>query len=214
MFVCRSLRPAASCGLASAKAIGSVAAKLITAGSKAVDAGMRWITTKSKDEANDSQHDDTDEVEADPLQDFRLVVANLDIAAVEEYASSIRRSRASSQQYDVTPWSFECEAIMPPLHGSFNILYPLLFGDGEKWLFRVPAAGHAEAWDDMAARSLTTEALTMRSLRKNGLPIPEVYTFQATLEHPLRCPYILMEHLAGERLYDSKSSHTTLSSLW
>ena len=51
---------------------------------------------------------------------------------------------------------------------------------------------------------LETEVLTMRYLKKKGLPVAEVYAFDTSPSNPLKCPFILMEHLPGRPLYEGK----------
>ena len=72
--------------------------------------------------------------DADHLAEFRTVLASLRFEAITGYVTSIRLSQVSSPQlYDVDPESYECRAESPPLHGSSNILFPIIFGDGTKW---------------------------------------------------------------------------------
>ena len=59
--------------------------------------------------------------------------------------------------------------------------------------------GHADAQN-----YLETEVLTMRYLKKKGLPVAEVYAFDTSLNSPLSCPFILMEYLPGRPSYEGK----------
>lgn len=55
----------------------------------------------------------------------------------------------------------------------------------------------------MDARSLRSEALTMRYLRKiTTIPIPEVFSFSESCDNELNCPFILMKYIDGKPLYD------------
>lgn len=85
------------------------------------------------------------------------------------------------------------------------MVFPVIFSDGVQWLFRVPAAGRAGRWDSSAARNLRSEAMTMRLLRqKTSIPVPKVYAFESSLDNDFKCPFILMERMGGEALYESK----------
>lgn len=159
----------------------------------------RWLR---KDE---SEADDACNCSINSIDDFRAVTASLDYEAIPEYVSSIRRSQVSRQRNETTPWSFECTVESPPLHGSYNILFPVMFGDGSKWLLKVPCDGHEKSWNESAAQSLRSEALTMRYLKGKGLPVPDVFAFDVSMNNSLKCPFILMEFLEGRPLYEGKS---------
>ena len=169
--------------------------------------GSKWVKHNlSKDNAEDIENDV--HTERNPLEDFSSVLAALKFGAITNYVTMIRRSQVSSQLYDIMPWSFECTVEGPPLNGSFNILFPVLFGDGKKWLLKVPAHGHGNSWTESAASSLSSEALTMRYLKgKNkSVPIPEVYAFDISTDNVLKCPFILMEYVEGCPLYKGQCS--------
>ena len=58
------------------------------------------------------------------------------------------------------------------------ILFPMQFGDGLEWIFKIPAAGVVEHWDQSAAQALESEALSMRMLRQaTSMPKPAVHAF-------------------------------------
>ena len=86
--------------------------------------------------------------------DFEAVTATLDMEAIPDYVSTVRRSRMPLEPSEITPWTFDCTVEASALHGSYNILFPILFGDTAKWLLKVPADGHSEAWNEAAARNL------------------------------------------------------------
>ena len=176
--------------------------------SQVIDAGKAWVNKLLKhkrEEDQDDDDDDDDDFQApDPLKRFAPVLKNINTAVIQEYASCIRRARMPSQQYEVTPWLFVCTTDREPFHGSSNILIPLCFGDGVRWLFKVPYNGYDTSWNDMASRSLTSEVSTMWLLRHNGLPVPEVYSFEASIDNALGCPFILMEHMGGRPAHEGK----------
>lgn len=197
-----------SCLQTAGQAAGSLFGKLVCASSQVLDAGKAWMDKllKSKCEEGQDDEDDTDKdfQAPDPLDRFAPVLRNINTAVIQEYASCIRRARMPSQQYAVTPWIFVCTTDRELLHGSSNILIPLCFGDGVRWLFKVPSVGYDTCWNDMASRALTSEVSTMRLLRQSGLPVPEVYSFEASTDNALDCPFILMEHMRGRPLHEGK----------
>ncbi|KAL8788743.1 MAG: hypothetical protein Q9195_007150 [Heterodermia aff. obscurata] len=201
MFDRGSLDADTSCLKIPSQWAANICGKLVEASSQVLDAGKQWAGKMLKGESTEEQEPDAMD-QTDPLEKFASVRANIDLTIIQEYASCVRRSRVSPKEYVVTPWVFECTTTSSPLHGSFNILFPLVFGDGVQWLFKVPARGYNGCWDDMAARALTSEALTMRYLRQNIIPVPEVYSFDSSVDNALGCPFILMEHVHGRRLYE------------
>lgn len=96
-----------------------------------------------------------------------------------------------------------CSIVYPPLFGSYHIVFVLNFADGLRWALKLPATGHRDRFDETAARALTSEALTMRLLkRETTVLVPEVYSFDASFDNHINCPFILMEFMAGIPLYD------------
>jgi len=153
--------------------------------------------------------DDEDE-EVDEMVAFAPVLGRLRLDALPGHASSIRRSglsqdsENSSQLIDEACNASQITIESPPLFGAYNILFPIRFADGAKWILKIPAAGGSEdRWDPSAARALKSEALTMRLLtKKTSMPIPAVHAFGASMQNPLGCPYILMDYVDGRPLYE------------
>ncbi|KAF6219033.1 hypothetical protein HO133_005577 [Letharia lupina] len=87
--------------------------------------------------------------------------------------------------------------------GSYNAVFKILFADGTLWVLKIPANGHRQCWNAPASEALTSEAFTMRLIRRGTtIPVPEVFAFDASLENELGCPFILMEHVHGKLLQD------------
>lgn len=154
--------------------------------------------------------------EIDEMAAFAPVLGKLRMDALPGHASSIRRSELLQDSGNYSQYIDEaCDASRitiesPPLFGAYNILFPIRFADGTKWILKIPAAGGSEnRWDASAARALESEALTMQLLtKKTSMPIPLVHAFDASIQNPLGCPYILMNYVDGrplcERWFDSK----------
>lgn len=126
---------------------------------------------------------------------FSPVLTKLQLDRVPSLVLDIRKRMLATKGIDV---DFDCDVQKEPLWGAFHILFLIVFVDGAKWLLKIPAAGHSDRFDTAAARSLTSEALTMRYLRcETTIPLPEVYHFDASLENQIHCPFILMEYIDG-----------------
>ena len=95
-----------------------------------------------------------------------------------------------------------CKVDPNPARGSFNLVFFIDFDDGKSWVLKLPANGHPRCWDYFAAEALESEAFTMRWIReKTTIPVPEVYGFDTSMDNPIGCPYIMMEYINGQSLY-------------
>ncbi|KAI0109579.1 hypothetical protein GGR51DRAFT_512001 [Nemania sp. FL0031] len=95
-----------------------------------------------------------------------------------------------------------------PIYGSYHVLFPLTFHTGLCWLAKIPINGTADKWDAISASSLAAEARTMQLLkRETTIPLPDVLDFSSTTQNVLRCPYIILSHIAGLPLYDVWFGH-------
>ncbi|KAJ5765959.1 uncharacterized protein N7511_003575 [Penicillium nucicola] len=65
------------------------------------------------------------------------------------------------------------------------------------------SASLSNKWDELSASALTSEANTMRLLkRQTTIPLPDILDFSSTTQNPLRCPYIIMSFISGISLYN------------
>lgn len=128
------------------------------------------------------------------------VLRILDVAKIPHAAVSIR-----NKQYDTNFCATDCTITDFALHGSFNVLFPLTFSDGEKWIIKFPGQGHPDQYDDSDAQALRSEAFTMQWIRREtNIPVPEVHAFDGSFDNELGCPYILMEYLDGVPLHKTR----------
>ena len=195
--------------------------RLVKLGHRIFREGKKWkgkcgivslLCKKAKESGNvesDENDEGSDDGEIDDMAIFAPVLTNARLDTLPEYACNIRRSVLSQdpnnsvQHIDRVCDLGSCRMESPPLYGSYNILFPIRFGDGVKWIVKIPAAGDSERWDQSAARALESEALTMRMLRqKTSMQIPVVHSFGASMENQLGCPFILMDHMDGRPLYE------------
>ncbi|KAL5342911.1 hypothetical protein BJX70DRAFT_394351 [Aspergillus crustosus] len=137
-------------------------------------------------------------VEDDHLAAFRHVYATLRLDLLPEFVSGLRQKILSQKS------PIGCKVNPEPVFGSHHILFQIDFIDEARWMIKVPANGYERAFDELSARALESEALTMELIkRKTTIPIPEVFDFSSTCDNPLGCSFILMEYVDGRPLYDA-----------
>ena len=140
------------------------------------------------------------------LDRFGKMLGTMNIDNLPDFASNIRQfghrsTGNSSTPPQPEPCSISCQVIVPPLCGSYHIVFPIEFADGMKWMLKVSANG--DHFDSVAAAAMASEAQTMRMLKKEtSIPVPTVYAFDTSSENPLSAPFILMEKLDGRPLND------------
>ncbi|CAG8930125.1 unnamed protein product [Penicillium salamii] len=148
-----------------------------------------------QDELANSSDDDSD----DELEEFRAMMASMKLDQVAVHTSQIRKSIQPDNQAE----AFIVTEIGSPMFGSYNMLYPVIFGDGVRWLLRIPANGTRDQFDEGDAESLRSEALTMRLIRRETtIPLPEVFAFDNSFENQINCPFILISYIEGKKLSD------------
>ncbi|KAK2872136.1 hypothetical protein FQN49_002527 [Arthroderma sp. PD_2] len=133
---------------------------------------------------------------------FDRVRDTLELRNLPQLAIDMRNDRHLARGDTLTS-IYDCHTLPQPLFGSHHILFQLEFNDGVRWLLKVPANGYPNAFDEMSALSLRSEALTMRLLkRETAVQVPEVYHFEDSCNNKLSCPFILMEYIVGLPLYE------------
>jgi len=154
------------------------------------------------------EDDNEEEEEYDELEQFVPLLKSMKLDRLPAFAVSVRMQKMQSE---IHQQSANTDAQLPPLtctilyplSGSFNILFQLEFSDGVRWLFKVPVTGYLGRFDELAAQALTCEAMTMRLLkRETTILVPEVYSFDASLNNDVNCPFIMMEYIQGRPLYE------------
>lgn len=152
---------------------------------------------------------------------FKPVVSNIRFELLPTYALSVRKDHwkslnlSASDGIEFTSNPANCTILSPPLFGSYHIVFVLKFSDGIQWVLKVPATGCRDRFTEVAARALTSEALTMRLLKsETTVPVPVVYSFNSSLDNAINCPFILMEFIAGTSLsecwFDNAASKASL----
>lgn len=82
--------------------------------------------------------------------------------------------------------------------GGFNRIFLVTMGDGYRLVARVP-------YPIAKPKSLlvASEVATLRYLRLQGLPVPQVYGYSTTTENASGVEHIFMEYVAGQALSDT-----------
>ena len=134
---------------------------------------------------------------------FSAVLSTLDREELPPLASAIlQRLQPPYQTTNAKP------SVGKPLYGSYHVLFLLTFAMGLCWIAKIPVNGTASKWDELSASALTSEANTMRLLkRETTIPLPDVLDFSSTTQNTLRCPYIIMTFISGIPLYDIWFGH-------
>lgn len=136
---------------------------------------------------------------------FAHVLTSINIEALPAVALAVRK-----QKPGLATTNIDCKVLSPPLFGSYNIVFPLEFTDGCRWILKVPSTGYRECYDDIAARALVAEAMTMQMLkRETRIPLPKVHLFDACMDNELNCPFILMDYIEGVPLSELWFNHTS-----
>ncbi|KAH7324977.1 hypothetical protein B0I35DRAFT_476176 [Stachybotrys elegans] len=96
------------------------------------------------------------------------------------------------------------------LDNDYNF-FPITFHDGEQWIIKIPQAGTPEEWKDYHEIGLESEAKTLQMLQKRTtIPVPTVYSFDTSLNNPLKFPYMFLSVIKGLSLetvwYNSEDS--------
>ncbi|KAJ5588917.1 hypothetical protein N7537_011595 [Penicillium hordei] len=94
-----------------------------------------------------------------------------------------------------------CDLNQRPMRGGFNWAVFVSFVDGIQWVLRSPAYNHPDLSERSVVKLLLSEAATLRYLKiYTDIPVPDVYSYCAYANNPIRIPYILMSKAQGESL--------------
>lgn len=160
------------------------------------------ITTMAQQQHfKNSPSSGSNEGESDNRELFSAVLSTLDQEQLPLLASAILH-RYQPHHPSTNP------SVGEPLYGSYHVIFPLTFDTDVRWIAKIPINGTMNKWDELSASALTSEAKTMRVLkRETTIPLPEVLDFSSSTENPLQCPYIIMTFISGKPLYDVWFGH-------
>lgn len=138
----------------------------------------------------------------DDMDLFAPVLAAMKLDRLPHLASVLRYhkehpSSSAETGYGEPSKLVDC-TVLSARCGAFNIAFPIRFTDEVHWILKVPYCGYTARFDDGSARALLSEAHTLQYLkRETSIPVPEVYSFDNTLNNELNCPFIMMEYMQG-----------------
>ncbi|KAJ5950910.1 uncharacterized protein N7479_009323 [Penicillium vulpinum] len=140
-------------------------------------------------------------------EDFPLFkYSEFDVVALCRLAGTLRRDVACS-----------CDLNQRPKRGGFNWAVFVVFKDGLEWVLRSPVENHPEMSSESVSKLLASEAATLKYLKAyTDIPVPDVYSYCAHRDNPLRIPYILMSKAEGktlETMWGGSDLHHRLDSL-
>ena len=161
-------------------------------------------------EVGSSQHPVSDREDAKQDEEalsprFNDVLAQLHKEKITNLASSARHHCERKSSFpDTTVPIVACEISEPPLGGSYNLVYKIVFEDGVCWMLKIPATGHPRCHNALAAHTMRTEVETMRFIKDHiDIPLPTVYDYDDSMDNEIGCPYILMEFIDGVPLWQA-----------
>ncbi|KAI0169734.1 hypothetical protein GGR52DRAFT_592295 [Hypoxylon sp. FL1284] len=133
-------------------------------------------------------------------RDFAGILAQIDKAAIAALALDIFKARHDSADDSSQP-TLPLPRVGGPSFGSAHVFYPIKFGNGTRWLLKIPIDGTPDTWDKQRAESLRAEALTLNMLRtETGVPVPEIIDADCSPHNDLHAPYLLTELVPGRTL--------------
>jgi hypothetical protein len=169
-----------------------------------VSLDITTITTgaAARDDDNGNSDTDKDEDEEDDEDDWRKRFQNamtaLNQEALKDHAIEVRRNHIFSTGLE--PSTLSCSILEEPLHGSYNVVYVIVFSDGVKWVARIPIQGNRVKEADVD--KLRTDYSTLKYIRRTlDIPVPEIYTFETTCDR-IGVPFALMAFVDGVSVSD------------
>ena len=92
-----------------------------------------------------------------------------------------------------------------PTFGTFNIIIPIVFENGTKWVARIPRPGRmfAHPNPDLLERIMTSLAVTTSIVRdRTTIPVPAIHGWSSREDNEAGCPYMFMDFVEGISLGD------------
>ncbi|RFN47676.1 altered inheritance of mitochondria protein 9, mitochondrial [Fusarium flagelliforme] len=124
------------------------------------------------------------------------------LTTIAEHSLRALASRVARDVGISTDSSFDNTALVRRISGSYNIVH-IMEVETTKLVIRVPAFGWGAGMSKAAADALKSQVATMRLIRKKTkVPVPEVYSFDATDANEINAPFICLEFIPGQTVSD------------
>ncbi|KAL9052778.1 MAG: hypothetical protein Q9162_005198 [Coniocarpon cinnabarinum] len=150
----------------------------------------------------DNPSEEPDSPTYDRPEELAEILEVLDQEALSKFAVETRQKQMLASLPSNPSCSISAKICLDvePMFGTFNILFPIVFNDGTKWLLRLPRTGTADDYDISHAAEVESEPEILKMLRQEtGIPVPEVYASE-TGHDKVGYPFVLMEYLEGDVL--------------
>ncbi|KAK7447786.1 hypothetical protein VKT23_014044 [Stygiomarasmius scandens] len=140
-------------------------------------------------------------------EEFANLIAALEILQLQEIALQTQKQLESALDSDIT-----CAVDSPPLCGSFNLVYKVLFSDGIAWVIRIPA--REQDTQPSAVRRLEGDILTQRFIQEKApsIPIPRIHAWSLDTANIIRRPYVIADFVRGTTLFSVWNDKNWISS--
>lgn len=144
---------------------------------------------------------DTSSEESD-IENFLPILEVIDLDALNSAAIEARRKydRQNSTATSMPSEDMTCNIQTPPLVGSYNLAFVILFSDDVKWIARVPGSGVCSFGPLEAQRLISSIRTTTLIRSRTSIPIPEVFSWELSPDNPVRVPYHLESFVEGKPL--------------
>ena len=130
-----------------------------------------------EDDAKSSDRDSPSSDEGPDNEKLLPVLNAIDLNALTSAAIKARSKygRQKSSTASIVSVDLTCIIKTPPIVGSFNLAFVIIFSDNVKWIARVPGNGVA-SFGQLEAQRLLSNIRTKTFIRScTSIPIPEVY---------------------------------------
>ncbi|KAL9132085.1 MAG: hypothetical protein Q9217_000121 [Psora testacea] len=165
------------------------------------------------DSGDQSSHSSDEVSDTDP---FIPILNAIRLEALVSAALDARSKSDNSQKIPVSTGNLpklSCVVETPPLIGSFNLAYAILFLDGTKWIARIPGNG-VTSFGPLEARKMLSDIQTTSLIRSaTSIPIPQVFAWNVDRDNPVGVPYHFESFVEGKPLSErwTDTSWTTES---
>ena len=126
---------------------------------------------------------------------------------VEDFLAGISRqglcTLASKFNNDI-PCSSDPKTCVPTF-GTFNVVIPIHFANGTKWVARIPRPGRMFAHPNprLLERIMQSLAVTTSIVRnRTNIPVPAIYGWSSRDDNEAGCPFMFMDFVEGVSLGD------------
>ena len=129
------------------------------------------------------------------------------VMAVEDFLCGISREGLCTiaSRYNNNVQCSSDPTICIPTFGTFNVVIPIHFENGEKWIARIPRPGRmfASPNPDLLERIMGSLVVTTRLVReRTTIPVPEIHGWSSRDDNEAGCPYMFMDFIEGISLGD------------